>query len=141
MAVVSAPDMELWLCGWLRAQLKQRGHDVQVSNKEPASLKQPLKRPLVVIRDDGGPRVSHVTFNRSFGVSVLAGTRQNDKPVNDLARLVAALLQCDEIYLTDDSPVASVEFSGCNGPYPVVEPGDVGRRYLTVEYTVAGQVL
>ena len=138
MAVVVAPDLELWLTGYLRDVLTVDGLDVQVSNKEPATLKVPLAKPLVVIRDDSGPRRSHVTFDRSLGVSVLAGSRTNDKPANDLARLVAAVLMDDAIVDADGSPVAAVVWDGCNGPYPVTDELDVARRYFTVEYTVMG---
>lgn len=138
MALVVAPDLELWLTGYLRDILALDGLDVQVSNKEPATLKVPLSKPLVVIRDDSGPRTSHVTFDRSLGVSVLAGSRTNDKPANDLARLVAAVLMDDAIIEATDSPIAAIDWSGCNGPYPVTDELDVARRYMTVQYSVMG---
>lgn len=138
MALVTAPDLEMWLANYLRAALTRMGESVQVSNKEPADLKLPLARPMVVVRDDSGARESHVTFDRSVGVSVLAGTRMNDLPANTLARKVMAVLSDDELAFVDGSPVASVEWDGCNGPYPVVEQLDVARRYLTVQYTVVG---
>ena len=95
-------------------------------------------KPLVVIRDDSGVRLSHVTYDRSVGVSVLAGTRTNDKLAGDLARLVMAILTDDAIVEAVGSPVAAVDWDGCNGPYPVVEELDVARRYGTVQYTVVG---
>ena len=138
MALVVAPDLELWVTGYLRDVLSMDGLDVQVSNKEPATLKVPLSKPLVVIRDDSGPRTSHVTFDRSLGVSVLAGTRTNDQVANDLSRLVAGLLMDDAIVDADGSPIAAVVWDGCNGPYPVVDDLDVARRYSTVQYTIVG---
>ena len=138
MALVVAPDLELWLTGYLRDVLSMDGLDVQVSNKEPANLGLPLTRPLVVVRDDSGVRLSQVTFDRSLGVSVLAGTRLNDRPANDLARLVQAVLTDDVIVGAEGSPVAAVQWSGCNGPYPVVDDLDVARRYSTVQYTIVG---
>ena len=138
MARVTPPDLEMWLSTYLRAILADEGLDVQVSNKEPADLKLPLKKPLVVLRDDSGSRMSHVSFDRSLGVSVLAGSRMNDQPANTLARTVSAILTDDEIILADGSPVAAVEWDGCNGPYPVAESLDVARRYLTIQYTVVG---
>lgn len=138
MARVTAPDLELWLTGYLRGVLAGEGLSVQVSNKEPADLKLPLARPLVVVRDDSGPRESAVTFDRSVGVSVVAGTRRNDKPAGDLARLVVAVLTDEVIVTAPGSPIASIEWDGCNGPYSVDEQLDVTRMYATVEYVVVG---
>ena len=97
MARVTAPDLELWLTGYVRGVLAAEGVTAQVSNKEPGDLVLPLAKPLVVIRDDSGVRLSHVTYDRSVGVSVLAGTRTNDKLAGDLARLVMAILTDDAI--------------------------------------------
>ena len=138
MARVTAPDLELWLTGYIRGVLAAEGITAQVSNKEPGDLVLPLAKPLVVIRDDSGVRLSHVTYDRSVGVSVLAGTRTNDKLAGDLARLVMAILTDDAIVEAVGSPVAAVDWDGCNGPYPVVEELDVARRYGTVQYTVVG---
>ncbi len=138
MARVTAPDLELWLTGYIRGVLAAEGVTAQVSNKEPGDLVLPLAKPLVVIRDDSGVRLSHVTYDRSVGVSVLAGTRTNDKLAGDLARLVMAILTDDAIVEAVGSPVAAVDWDGCNGPYPVVEELDVARRYGTVQYTVVG---
>lgn len=138
MTRVTAPDMELWLCTYLRSVLADEGVDAQVSNKEPASLKLPLLKPLVVIRDDSGARLSAVTFDRSIGVSVLAGSKADDQEANDLARVVAAFLTDPAIVEADGSPIAAIDFDGCNGPYAVTETLDVARRYLTVQYTVVG---
>lgn len=138
MTRVTPPDLELWLTAYLRTVLTDAGLSVQVSNKEPADLALPLKKPLVVIRDDSGNRLSHVTFDRSVGVSVLAGTKANDKSANDLARLVMAVLMDDAVVSAAGSPVASIEWDGCTGPYPVAEDLDVARRYGTVEYIVVG---
>ena len=138
MARVTAPDLELWLTGYVRGVLAAEGVTAQVSNKEPGDLVLPLAKPLVVILDDSGVRLSHVTYDRSVGVSVLAGTRTNDKLAGDLARLVMAILTDDAIVEAVGSPVAAVDWDGCNGPYPVVEELDVARRYGTVQYTVVG---
>lgn len=138
MARVTPPDLEMWLSSYLRSTLAADGFDVQVSNKEPADLRLPLKKPLVVIRDDSGNRMSHVSFDRSIGVSVLAGSRMNDLPANTLARTVSAILTDDDIVHAGGSPIAAIEWGGCNGPYPVAESLDVARRYLTVQYTVVG---
>ena len=138
MARVTPPDLELWVATYLRAALVAEGHAVQVGNKEPAAAAFPLSKPLVIVRDDSGVRESAVTFDRSLGVSVLEGQRSNDRPANDLARLVASILMDDAIALVDGSPVAAVQWDGCNGPYAVTDSLDVARRYMTVEYTVVG---
>ncbi|MBO3663733.1 hypothetical protein [Microbacterium stercoris] len=135
---VTPPDLELWLTGYVRALAAGEGLVVDVSNKEPPTLSLPLKRPLIVIRDDSGPRLSHVTFDRSIGASVLAGSKQDDKPANDLARWLAAVLFDLDLPLADNSPIAAVDPSGCNGPYAVDEELDVARRYLTAQYVAAG---
>lgn len=135
---VTPPDLELWLVGYVRACAAADGLNVEVGNKEPSKLTLPLTRPLIVIRDDSGARLSHVTFDRSIGGSVLAGSRQNDKPANDLARWLAGVLFDLDIPLVDGTPIAAVVPDGCNGPYAVNEPLDVARRYLTAQYVVAG---
>lgn len=138
MARVTAPDLELFLTGYVRAVLSAEGHAVQVVNKEPDNLALPLTKPLVVIRDDSGPRLSAVTFDRSVGATVLAGTKRNDRPANDLARLVAAILTDDAIVNAPGSPIAAVDYGGINGPYAVAENIDAARRYMTVGYVVVG---
>lgn len=132
--------MEAWLTGYLRAVLKGRGLDAQVGNKEPPDLgtRLPLLKPLVVIRDDSGPWLEMPTFDCSIGVSVLAGTRLNDKPANDLAQVVAGVLQSDRICLVDGSPIAAVVRSGSTGPVAVPERVDVARRYFTAQYVGVG---
>ncbi len=134
MTRVTPPELEAWLCAYGRLQLP----NVSFDNKEPAKLSLPLSKPLVVIRDDAGPRRSHITFDRSIGISVLAGSRQNDKPANDIAREVAAIFMDEAIITAPGSPIVSIEWSGCNGPYPVADDLDVARRYLTVQYTTVG---
>lgn len=138
MTLVLPPDMEHWTCTYLRTTLRAMGNDVEVGNKEPSNLKTPLTRPLIVVRDDSGARGSQVTFDRSMGVSVLAGTRENDLQANELARLVFAVLTDEDIAVVDGSPIAAVVWDGCNGSYPVEEDHDVARRYMTVQYTVVG---
>jgi hypothetical protein len=136
MTIYLPPDMELFLTGWLRSQMP----DVRFVNKEPESLSTPLTKPVVVIRDDSGTKTSYATFDRSIGVSVLAGSKTNDKPANDLARLIYAHLTCDEIVTARESPVAALIDSGCNGPYPVQDDHDYARRYMTVEYSTVGTI-
>ena len=135
---VTPPDLELWLVNHVRAAAAEAGHTVQVGNKEPKTLTVPLARPLIVIRDDSGPRLSAVTFDRSIGASVLAGDRQNDGEANDLARWLASVLFDQDLPLVEGSPIASVVWDGCNGPYAVPETLDVARRYMTAQYVAAG---
>ena len=135
---VTPPDLELFLTAYVRACAAAEGVNVTVSNKEPDKLSLPLSKPLIVIRDDSGARLDHPTFDRSIGASVLAGSRSNDKPANDLARWLYTVLQDDAIVTADGSPIASVEWGGFNGPYPVADSLDVARRYFTGQYTVVG---
>lgn len=135
---VLPPDLEAWLVSHVRDELTAAGHDVEVDNKEPDELSTPLEVPLVVIRDDSGDKASAVSFTRQVGVSVLAGTRQNDTAARDLSRLVYAIVTEDEIALAPGSPIAAVILDDCNGPYSVADDHDVARRYLTAGYSVVG---
>jgi hypothetical protein len=139
--MITPPDMELWATQYLRGCLTSLGYDIEVSNKEPESLSAAdMTRPLVVIRDDSGPQESAVTYDRSLGISVLWGSRQDDKETGDVARLIMALMADDGIAEAQGSPVASVEHDGCNGPYSVSEQQDLHRKYMTVEYTIVGTI-
>jgi hypothetical protein len=138
VARVTPPNLMLWLTSYIRAQAAAESKTVTVTNKEPASLTLPLAKPLIVIRDDSGPRLSQVTFDRSIGASVLAGSKLNDTPADELALWLAGLLFDEGIALVEGSPIVSVEFDGCNGAYPVTESLDVARRYLVAQYTVVG---
>jgi hypothetical protein len=140
MSRVTPPDLEMFLTGWLRAQLAGEGQNVRVTNKEePDSLQLPLPKPVVVIRDDSGAKGDLVTFDRSVGVSVYAGeSRQDTKPATDLARLVAGILSDWEIVNAPGSPIAAVTDDGWFGPYLVDEQLDCAKAYLTGEYVVVG---
>ncbi len=135
---VTPPDLEQWLTDYVRQVASVEDIDVEVGNKEPEDLSLPLPRPLIVIRDDSGPKLSRVTFDRSIGATVLGGSRQDDGPTNDLARWLAALLHDPDIVLEPDCPIAAVVEDGCNGPYAVPESLDVARRYMTAQYVAAG---
>ncbi|AKV55510.1 phage protein [Bifidobacterium actinocoloniiforme DSM 22766] len=135
MSIYLPPDIEDFLTGWLRERIP----NISVRNKEPQELHAPLDKPLVVIRDDSGTRTSLVTWDRSVGVSVLAGSKSYDKPANDLARLVYAHLTDDAVTDAPGSPIAAVLDEGCNGPYAVQDDQDVARRYMTIEYSVTGE--
>lgn len=135
---VTPPDLEHWLTEYVRGLAADEGKAVDVSNKEPADLSLPLLKPLIVIRDDSGPRLSHVTFDRSIGASVLGGSKLDDGPTNDLARWLAGVLFDTDLPLTPGTPIAAVDLDGCNGPYPVPDELDVARRYMTAGYVVIG---
>ncbi|WGD38476.1 hypothetical protein [Lysinibacter sp. HNR] len=135
---VEPPDIEAWLTEYIRAEAVLAGHDLEVGNKEPDGLQAPLVRPLVVIRDDSGPPRDWVTFERSVGASVLAGTKAYDYPANRLGIWLASVLFDKSLPLVPGSPIVSVDWDGCNGPYPVGEKLDVARRYLTAKYVVSG---
>lgn len=136
MTRILPPDMELWLTGYLRAALEADGEDVEVDAKEPDELVTPLERPLVIVRDDSGSRTEAITFDRQVGISVLAGTRTDDREARRLARLAYAIATDLDIALAAGSPVAAV--TGANGPYGVADDQDVSRRYFTVSYSVVG---
>lgn len=129
-------DLELWLTGFTRGFLAADGLAADVSNKEPAEGDFP--EAVVVIRDDGGAKLSLITSQRSVGVSVLAGTRLWDKPAKDLARVVFSVLTDDDLPIVGGSscPIASVDEHF--GPYTVAESQDRTRVYFTVTYTVVG---
>lgn len=135
MSIYLPPDIEDFLTGWLRGRIP----DISVGNKEPQKLHTPLERPVVVVRDDSGTRTGLVTWDRSVGVSVLAGSKSYDKPANDLARLVYAHLTDDAITDSPGSPIAAIIDEGCTGPYAVQDDQDVARRYMTIEYSVTGE--
>jgi hypothetical protein len=138
--------MELFLTGYIRSQLTDAITFAAVGNREPSfdgtnPTVIPLVKPIVVVRDDSGAAGElRATFDRSIGVSVLAGTKSDMKPANDLARLVYAILTDPDIIEADGSPIATIDYDGCNGPYAVTEEIDVARRYMTVEYTVVGSL-
>jgi hypothetical protein len=139
--MITPPDMELWATKYIRSCLLSLGYDVEVSNKEPESLSAAaMTRPLVIVRDDSGPQESAVTYERSLGISVLWGSHQDDKKTGDIARLIMALMADDGVSQAEGSPVASVERDGCNGPYSVAEQQDLHRKYMTVEYTIVGDI-
>lgn len=135
---VTPPDLELWLTGLVRTLAAADDLVVDVGNKEPSDLQVPLTRPLIVIRDDSGARTGWTTYDRSVGASVLAGSKANDQPAKDLARWLASVLHDDALVLVEGSPIARVEWDGCNGPEAIADEIDVARQYLTAQYIVTG---
>lgn len=138
MVRVTPPDLELFLTGYVRTLAQVEGVDADVGITEPPTLKLPMSRPMIVLRDDSGPRLDLPTFSRSIGATVLGGSKANPKPINDVARWLTAVLMDEAIVTATNSPIASIEWDGFNGPYPVTDVLDVARRYSTAQYTVVG---
>lgn len=137
---VAHADLELFLTGWYRERLAARPEPVcrgvVVDNWESWTDEYP--RRLLLIRDDSGPTTSLLTAQRSVGLSVLAGSKENPQDANDLARIVHALRT--EIPSTDpDNPVSAV--LGAFGPHPVTETQPRARRYMTFTLSVVGKAL
>lgn len=133
MQTVSPPDLEKFLCGYLSAVLS-----VEVGNREPSAYDG--SAPLVVVRDDGGSKTGEVTFDRSVGVTVYAGNRQSTEESGRLARRAFAALTSPTIAFEKGSPIAAVADDGCNGPYRVTDEHDLTSSYMTVEYSVVGDI-
>lgn len=128
LPVVLFDDVELWTTARLRALLAARSEpfadDVYVGIKVP----NPRRERMVTVRDDGGPRLDVVRKAARIGVNVWATT---DQEVNDLARLVEALLYA----APDGNPVSKVSVTS---PLPVADESGQPRRYLTAELTLKG---
>jgi hypothetical protein len=141
--MILPPDMELFLTDYLRGVLADRGESVRVTNVEPSftgsnPVELPLSKPIIVIRDDSGPMREIVTFDRSIGVTVLAGSKADMQAANNLARLAFGVMTDRAIIDVEDSPIASIEDT--NGPYAASDDLDVARRYFTVDYIVVGSL-
>lgn len=126
------PDVELWLCSYLRGLFP----DCEVGNREPDGLRLPMVRPLIVVRDDGGGGLEAPTLDCSVGVSVLWGSVGNPGRLPLLARRVAGALHSDAIAVAPGSPIAAVVRDGCFGPVAVDEQMDVSRRYVVAQYVI-----
>lgn len=137
MTAVLPPDLEAWLCAYLRSQLKPSHGTIHVSNREPDDYNGSY--PLVVVRDDGGSQSSRVLFDRSIGITVRYGSRSAPGPCRDLAARIYGLLTDPEICSLDSSPIAGIDEDGCNGPYFVAEDANIARCYLTLEFSAIGK--
>lgn len=137
MSVVLPPDLEAWLCDYLRDQLEPSYSTILVSNREPDDCDGSY--PLVVVRDDGGSQSNRVLFDRSIGVTVRYGPRAAPGDCRDLAARIYGLLTDPTICELDGSPIASIEEDGCNGPYFVSEDANIARCYLTLEFSAIGE--
>jgi hypothetical protein len=95
MTAVLPPDLEAWLCDYLRGQLKPSLGTIRVANREPDDYDGTY--PLVVVRDDGGSQSNRVLFDRSIGITVRYGSRSASGPCRDLAARIYGLLTDPEI--------------------------------------------
>ena len=136
MTAVLPPDLEAWLCAYLRGKLKPSYGKILVHIREPDDYDGSY--PLVVVRDDGGSQSNRVLFDRSIGITVRYGSRTLPGDCRDLAAKIYGLLTDPEICSLDGSPIAAVEEDGCNGPYFVAEDANFARCYQTVEFSAIG---
>lgn len=138
MSSVIPPDLELWVCDYLRGRLKPSLETLRVSNREPDDYDGSY--PLIVVRDDGGSQSGRVLFDRSVGVTVRGGSRAASKKCRDLAASVYTLLTDPGICSMEGSPIAGIDWDGCNGPYPVAEDADIARFYMVFGFSAVGTV-
>ena len=127
-ANVGFPDVELWAATYLRAALAARPESyavAYVSNAVPSTRRDRM----VIVRRDGGPRVSVTTEAARLAVRVWAPT---EKAATDLARLVRALLTV----AADGNPVCRV--ADLSGPSAVPDESGQPLRYFVLELTVRG---
>lgn len=123
------PDVELAVCDFLRTALADYTADsITVGTHYDGAPK------AVTIRRDGGPRLDAVREVARLGVSVYV-VANNDQPVNDLARMVCALLGA----MADGLPVVKVTQTA--GPIVIPEAGSLTHRYATFELIVRGSEL
>ncbi len=132
--VVTPPDLELFLTRFIRERM-----GVETDVRQPSDWR--AIKPLVVIRDDGGPMAERLVFQRTLGVTVHAGVRADVVAAGRLARRVFSLLSSDAVVSAGDSPISSVLYDGFNGPYRVTEQHDCSTWYFTASYLAVGEVL
>lgn len=126
--VLLVPDVELWLCTYLRDRLAASGQPYASGVVVSISVPDPVPPRLVVVRRDGGARLDIVRESARFGVQVWAET---DKDATDLAGLTLGLILASP----DGMPVLSA--SQMSGASSVAEPNPGRRkRYATVELIV-----
>lgn len=139
MQVSRPPDVELFLCRFVRESLTVAGFpDVWVDRREwtpTAGGSEPAVQ--VIVRDDSGPVTSDISQDVQVGVSVLAGTLEHPVDARTVAAVVASILR-RAARVEPGNPVAAVqEF---NGPFTVVEESAFARFYMTVVFTVVWDV-
>jgi hypothetical protein len=139
MSMVTPPDTELWLTGYLRSQLADVP-GLQVDVSEPPGYDGSY--PLIVVNDAGGAQSERILFYRSIGVTVRGWNRSRPKPCKDLARRIYAILTANPEILeghAPDSRILAIDESNCLGPYPVTEDADIARYYSAFAYTFDGE--
>lgn len=143
--LVMPPEMFEWGIPWLAAKLAARpepfASDVVVSDREPSSRElagSGFPRRLVILGDSGSSDGDLIQADFTLRVSTLAGTPDNPKECNDLARLVHALFR-NCAGLEDGNPVAAV--TGARGPMWVAEQQFRARRMSLFDLSVVGDVV
>jgi alkylated DNA nucleotide flippase Atl1 len=128
------PDIELFTTTYLRAALAARPEPVTtgvyVSNKVPTTRRDRM----VIVRRDGGFRVSAVLDAARVSVQVFGKT---DQEATDLARLVRALLH----NATTDSTAPVTRVVDQSGPSPVADESGQPLMFLVVELYTRGSAL
>lgn len=137
MSLVMPPDMEMWATTYLREKLIDVT-GLQIDNKVPSDYRGGF--PLVTIRDDSGAQTEIVTYERSLGVTIYMGTLQDVEGARNLARRVYALLT-DPMIALEANPITAIDYDGCNGPYQITDSQHAASQYLTVAYSVVGEIL
>jgi hypothetical protein len=137
MSLVMPPDMEMWATTYLREKLTDVT-GLQIDNKVPSDYRG--ESPLVTIRDDSGSQTEIVTYERSLGVTIYMGALQDVEGARNLARRVYALLT-DPMIALEENPITAVDYDGCNGPYQITDSQHAASQYLTVAYSVVGEIL
>ena len=129
-------DLELFLTGFIRAELVARGKTGGFISNEFSPADKPRPPFQVIVRDDSGPRSSIVTKTPTVGIAVLGSDAYGKQATTDLALLVFAIMEgCARI--APGNPVAAV--SNAYGPYRVADDTGHQRRYMTFSLTVVGR--
>lgn len=137
MTLITPPDVEHWLTGYLRPLLSDVP-DLEIGNKHPPEYDG--THPTIIINDVPGNRQDPLSFDWSIGVTVTGWSRQDDKPCKDLANKVFAILtQHPQIALANGSPISAVVDEGSTPPAVVTSDADAASYYATVEYVVQGE--
>lgn len=128
-------DLELFLTGFIRAELLARGKSGGLISNEFSPAGKPVPPFQVIVRDDGGPTPGRVTKLPTVGITVLGSDDHDKAETTDLANLVSALMWgCARV--EPGNPVAAVLES--NGPFKVPDESGQPRRYMTFGLSVVG---
>lgn len=134
LPAVLFPDVELWSSAYLRGRLTGRPESfaagVFVGNSVPVTRRDRM----VVVRRDGGSRVSPVLDAARLAVRVWGKSEQE---ATDLARLVRAVLHD----ATSDEAGPVVRVMDQSGPSPVADESGQPLRYLVMEFLTRGTAL